>query len=297
MKKILLILFSASINTAIATEPDAVKQLKQKINLEAEKKLSEALEKTHQISTERMQRILEHRLKFEPKIVNGREANSNAYPWAVSIAYYDTSGQLQSYCGASLIAEKWLITAAHCDVYSSDVAIIGRHNLSTNNGKIYKIKRFIPHHSYNKTNSDNDIGLIELDSTVENTPTIKLANQDNSTRDGDNVTVIGWGRLSEGGSTSETLREVTIPLVSRNACISSYPNLTENMICAGEKEGGKDSCQGDSGGPLLIKKEEEWKQIGIVSFGTGCARASYYGVYTRVENYTNWINALTTNKN
>ena len=95
----------------------------------------------------------------------------------------------------------------------------------------------------------------------------------------------------EGGNASAVLRQVQIPIVSNETCEQSYPNgITSNMICAGIT--GKDSCQGDSGGPLMVRGSGlEWHQAGIVSFGIGCARPDFFGVYTRVSQYLFWINS------
>lgn len=99
------------------------------------------------------------------------------------------------------------------------------------------------------------------------------------------------GATSEGGSGTTTLRKVDIPIVSRTTCRSQYGTsaITNNMICAAENQGGQDSCQGDSGGPLVPTGSNTL--IGIVSFGNGCARAGYAGVYTRVSTQLSFINA------
>ena len=78
-------------------------------------------------------------------------------------------------------------------------------------------------------------------------------------------------------------------VIANAACASAYSNLTDNMLCAGVDGGGKDSCQGDSGGPLVYNNSGEWQQVGIVSFGIGCAEADYPGVYARVSRYIDWI--------
>jgi hypothetical protein len=92
---------------------------------------------------------------------------------------------------------------------------------------------------------------------------------------------------------ADELQEVAVPIVSREECTAAYgEGLSRNTLCAGLAEGGKDSCQGDSGGPLLAPTSANasgWKVAGIVSWGNGCARKGYYGVYTRVINYTAWI--------
>jgi len=101
---------------------------------------------------------------------------------------------------------------------------------------------------------------------------------------------MGWGTLRENGSASDTLQEVDLPLVSQASCNQAYQGaITDNMLCAGFTVGGKDSCQGDSGGPLLYQNNGVWEQVGIVSFGNGCAQAGFPGVYTRVANYDSWI--------
>ena len=85
---------------------------------------------------------------------------------------------------------------------------------------------------------------------------------------------------------------VNIPVIDNSVCnaAESYQkSITNNMLCAGEREGGKDSCQGDSGGPLVLGTKNEARLIGIVSWGEGCARKDKYGVYTRVSSVYDWI--------
>ena len=107
---------------------------------------------------------------------------------------------------------------------------------------------------------------------------------------------MGWGLTAENGLTSTHLREVTVPVVTNAVCSAGYASdgitIADTMLCAGSAQGGKDSCQGDSGGPIAIKDTNgTWKQIGVVSFGIGCARPNKYGVYTRVSEFIDWINA------
>jgi hypothetical protein len=106
------------------------------------------------------------------------------------------------------------------------------------------------------------------------------------------ATVTGWGATAEGGAGSNALLEVAVPLVSNATCNSpsSYNGaVTENMLCAGLPAGGKDSCQGDSGGPLIVPNGGGWLQAGVVSWGYGCARPDWYGVYARVSRFKGWI--------
>lgn len=89
----------------------------------------------------------------------------------------------------------------------------------------------------------------------------------------------GWGTTSEGGSTSDRMREVSVPVVSDAKAKKAYSSLSlqlryfpKVMVAAGQK--GKDSCQGDSGGPLFNPGANSTTQVGIVSYGHGCARAA-----------------------
>jgi secreted trypsin-like serine protease len=108
---------------------------------------------------------------------------------------------------------------------------------------------------------------------------------------------MGWGLLEENGNYyPQVLMEVSIPVVDQDVCEEAMINtftgetyITDNMLCAGEKEGGKDSCTGDSGGPLAVYDDAQWKLLGIVSWGDGCARENYYGVYTNVGNFNSFI--------
>jgi len=154
------------------------------------------------------------------------------------------------------------------------------------------VSQIIPHPSYDAGTERNDIALLKLSSPVTVSATVlpvclpppnpKYTNQ--------NAWVTGWGTTSSGGSSPNTLREVQIKVLSNTACKSAYSNaaITDSMLCASAP--GKDSCQGDSGGPLVIKDAGgNYDQIGVVSWGYGCANSRYPGVYTRVNNYLDWI--------
>lgn len=112
----------------------------------------------------------------------------------------------------------------------------------------------------------------------------------------------GFG-LTESEKTriiTNTLKYVQLPVVDRELCSASIvlakktkknvPSLTRNMFCAGLPEGGKDSCQGDSGGPYTLQDDGRFWAAGIVSWGVDCGQQGTYGVYTKVDNYLDWIN-------
>lgn len=109
--------------------------------------------------------------------------------------------------------------------------------------------------------------------------------------EGENTTVSGWGVMSEGeGTISNNLNAVDVPIVSNEECKIAYgQRVNQDHVCAGLKQGGKDSCQGDSGGPLARRRGKQAELVGIVSFGYGCAQAGSPGVYTKVSHYIDWI--------
>ncbi|PSN57574.1 hypothetical protein C0J52_00495 [Blattella germanica] len=119
-------------------------------------------------------------------------------------------------------------------------------------------------------------------------PLLYGASSDPSGRIG---TVVGWGRTSEGGMLPALVQEVQVPILSLQQCrqMKYRPQrITQNMVCAGK--GTQDSCQGDSGGPLLVNSADDKLEIvGIVSWGVGCGRPGYPGVYTRVSRYSDWV--------
>uniref|UniRef100_A0A672RP73 Zgc:165423 n=1 Tax=Sinocyclocheilus grahami TaxID=75366 RepID=A0A672RP73_SINGR len=139
------------------------------------------------------------------------------------------------------------------------------------------------------------MALLHLSSPVSFTNYIQpvcLA-AEGSTFNSDTMWVTGWGNVNSGEDlpSPQILQEVDVPVVGNSKCNCLYEeSITDNMMCAGPLEGGKDSCQGDSGGPMVIKQGSKWIQAGVVSFGEGCALPNFPGVYARVSKYQNWIN-------
>ncbi|KAI5711946.1 hypothetical protein M8J75_004486 [Diaphorina citri] len=236
------------------------------------------------------------------RIVGGNVTKLHEFPW---IAALTKKGKF--YCGATLIAKRHVLTAAHCieGVNPKEIKVtLGEHDRLSKNESvpviIRKVKRAIRHPDFSLSNFNNDIALLEMESGVDfEAPQIHPAclpgnNEANYT--GKIGIVAGWGRLDERKPTANSLRKVEVPILSEEECKSagySASRITNNMLCAGYAEGKRDSCQGDSGGPLQIAVARPGKMevIGIVSWGRGCARPNYPGVYTRVANYLNWIHA------
>ncbi|XP_073688771.1 trypsin-like [Garra rufa] len=235
---------------------------------------------------------------LKPKIVGGQDAVEGSWPWQASINYASTEGLI---CGGSLINKDWVLSAAQCFVSippSSIKIYLGRHRrIGENPNEISRnVIQIINHPKYDPDTHDNDIALVKLSSSVtfnDYISPICLAAAGSTFAEDTESWVTGWGTLSsEGNNFATILQEVMIPVVSKKACNSAYANsITDNMLCAGLTEGGKDSCKGDGGGPMVHNNGSHWFQSGIASFGIGCALPTFPGVYTKVSEYQDWISS------
>jgi trypsin len=229
--------------------------------------------------------------KVQPRIVGGQESAPGAHPWMAALS----ENGINAYCGGALIANDWVLTAAHCQVSLTDKVILGRQDLSkTNVGKAVLVSEVKTHAKYDRNTQDFDVALVRI-KDASALPLLELyaGSADLAAQD---ALIVGWGRTKEQGQASPKLREVTVPILTNAACADKYKNevtITERMLCAGVPEGKKDSCQGDSGGPLLVTDNGKRVQAGIVSFGIGCARPEIPGVYTRLAKIRSWIKACT----
>ena len=204
-------------------------------------------------------------------------------------------------CGASLISNCHVLTAAHCVAGApperNAAVYTGAHTPYTgNNGVPFAVRHISDitiHEDYVGATSGHDVALFTLESCIDDAfEPVTLAPPDHPLRDGDLLEVYGFGRLEEdGGDRVDTLQEVTVPMVEHDECRSMVgSNVTLDTICAGYDEGGMDSCQGDSGGPLVDNRNPGAPvQTGIVSWGIGCARPETPGVYASVPAHFEWI--------
>ncbi|XP_054157647.1 ovochymase-2-like [Oppia nitens] len=227
-------------------------------------------------------------LRFK-RIVGGSEVNpAHRYPWMVSIG----SSRGSPFCGGALINNLYVLTAAHCVVDENPESIgvrIGQHSLQEPT-PILKISAIKLHDDYDSVSQKNDIAVLRLQNPIQYNENIEpVCIPPSDLDDPDGLWVSGWGRTDEGGRTSDRLNEVTLPQYSLAKCENKYAGLvSDKQLCAGGIKG-QDACQGDSGGPLQSKINGKVNIVGIISWGIGCARENYPGVYTRVSAYLKWI--------
>ncbi|XP_071318516.1 serine protease 33 [Trachinotus anak] len=241
---------------------------------------------------------------MEDRIVGGVNAVDGAWPWQVDIQTV-SQGHI---CGGSIIAENWVLSAAHCFPNPSDVnsyiIYAGRYQLNGLNQhqSTHGVRQVVIPSGYTEPHNGKDLALVQLSSPVtwsDHIRPICLPASGTLFPGGMLCSVTGWGNIRDDVPLSGvgTLQEVQVPIISQSSCQEMYQtNPTEkvdilyDMICAGYQEGGKDSCQGDSGGPLVCKMVNgTWVQAGVVSFGLGCAHSNRPGVYTRLTSYSSFI--------
>jgi len=233
------------------------------------------------------------------RIIGGDKAIEDRYAYAVSLS--DSYGH---FCGGSLIAEDVVLSAAHCDSSGEGNynAVVGRHAHDDNDGQKLSVKEALPHPDYDGDTTDNDFMLIFLNESANSNTFVKLNTDAATPETGAVVTVMGWGDVdpSDEQVLSSELMEVEVNVITNEECgasdgdFGSYEDqITSNMLCAREEGGGEDSCQGDSGGPLVIKGADpngaDDTQVGVVSWGIGCASADYPGVYARISSQYDWL--------
>jgi secreted trypsin-like serine protease len=231
------------------------------------------------------------------EIVGGTATTIGANPWQVSLQ--SSSGF--HFCGGSIINANWILTAQHCvndgGVISKPARIEAGTTTISGSGQVRSVAEVVVYPGYVDASKGKDIALLRLSTPLDlsgaSAKAIPLVTAADATAGLTNTGVVsrvtGWGTLSSGGSSPDTLQTVDVNIVSNSSAQTSYPSetITADQLAAAAP--GKDSCQGDSGGPLTVLKGSTRVLAGVVSWGYGCADSRYPGMYARVSTYESWI--------
>jgi secreted trypsin-like serine protease len=222
-------------------------------------------------------------------VVGGDLAPAGMFPWMV---------RLSMGCGGALTAPRVVLTAGHCvdGTGPNDRIRVSAGVIDLKSAKVLTARsvRVIRAPGFKREIRGDDWALVQLDRDLP-LPTLALTR---TSGDQGEFIVMGWGQTSENSMKQERLLHyASVPTVPDENCAGAYKKagvklIAPDSICAGRK--GVDACQGDSGGPMVSQDDAgRWVQIGIVSWGLGCARDEFPGVYTQIFHFREAIRAAT----
>ena len=245
------------------------------------------------------------------RIVGGTDFDIQSAPATVALLNNTRLARTGSFfdsqfCGGTLIASRWVLTAAHCVESASgaptpvaEISVLaGSTDLNNPVNQPVAVSQILQHSDFSAITITNDIALLQL-SRDASTSAVPLDAQRTTLNDAG--LIVGWGALNEEDFFQEQqfptiLQGADVQMIPGAQCSELFPvyagDISDEHLCAAASQGGIDSCQGDSGGPLYRRDQQSpggLSLAGIVSWGYGCADPTSPGVYTRVAAYLDWI--------
>jgi secreted trypsin-like serine protease len=233
-----------------------------------------------------------------PRIIGGSPIEITSAPWQVLLRINGTTQ-----CGGAIIADTWLLTAAHCmsgvgaAQVEAYVGVTDQNRLTRDH--LAQVTQVIVNPNWSSSTYSSDLALLGLATPLAFSPSVQavalpLVQDANAwPASGEQATISGWGSTTPSGASSAILRAATVQILTApsDAKCGEYGSsyVPGNHVCAGMPQGGVDACQGDSGGPLTIAYNGTPTLAGIVSSGSGCADPKFPGLYSRVTSFLPWL--------
>ncbi|KAM6914277.1 tryptase-2-like [Lycodopsis pacificus] len=235
-------------------------------------------------------------------IIGGQDAQKNGWPWMAHLNISNTKGDVTWRCGGTIIARKWVLTAASClETYPKpnpyrSMVWVGSHELLKPSEDYMGVEYFMNHPKYRALSSGryvNDLAMVRLKNPVTMSNKVKavsLPSTDATFDSSSQCWITGWGEIKRDTPlpSPETLQQLKISIIPQSDCKAKKPELTAAMLCAGDVAG-EDACKGDYGGPLVCLAGSHYVQVGIMSYGD-CGLLGHPGVYTQVSKFVSYIN-------
>lgn len=256
------------------------------------------------------------------RIYGGQFTDLDEFPWMALLGYLTSRNTITYQCGGVLFNARYVLTAAHCLIGAIEKEVgklttvrLGEYDTQSDRDCVdnvcadppqdIPVLAVYPHQGFSDQNKNrkDDIGLIRLARRVTYSYYVQpicLVEPNGRLDVGNDVFVAGWGKTLNGRNSPVKLK-LNVPIFAKNDCASKYRqlgvDLTDRQICAGGVFA-EDACRGDSGGPLMLRRPDGvWETVAVVSFGYGCGRDGWPGVYTSVANYIDWIESTLQSSN
>ncbi|XP_026759833.1 trypsin-4-like isoform X1 [Galleria mellonella] len=222
------------------------------------------------------------------RVVGGMALSPGEFPW---LAALKRDGKV--ICGATVVARDHLITATHC-IHGVEAArltvLVGEYDVNHTRTDGFEVSHVTQHPDFNRYTYDNDIAVLRLAEPLpEHLYRPACLPDDDNSLEGEDAVVSGWGSTIEKGPASSIPNKAKVQIWTQDDCSGAgygRRKVTPRMLCANAPE--RDACTGDSGGPLLVP-QPYYTIVGVVSWGRGCARQGYPGVYARVGHFLPWL--------